>query len=580
VSAANGNGRLRAAAYYRMSTSRQEDSPERQRSQVRPYCKGKGYALVREYSDEGIAGDVFERRAGFQQLLRDAKAGLFSVIVADEWSRLSRQDPLDFAAAVAKPLRDARVTLDTVSGGPQKWDDLGSQLLMLVKSDKATGEAKELSRRTLAGMARLAAGEGRVFGPAPYGYKTEYETVEEPGKPPRVKPLRLVPDPDTAHVVSWVFARYAEGGVTVDWLCRQLKARGAPPPSRKGGRRRADGVREPRWNRSAVLTILRNPKYTGATAWNRRSKGKYHALPADRVVCARGRAGDARNAPGAWVVVAGTHEPLVTQATFDAVGRRLADHARGGRKHNLGAYLFSGLAVCGDCGRTLCGTTQKGVRVYRCVARDAAGETVCRSVRVREDVLLARLLAALKETFTDPARQEKLLARAREKAAADRRPESLEPLRKRLAALGAKIARGNENLLLLPPEKVSDLYPVVKGWEEERGRLAGELADRERRAPVADLRETFKGIQAWLWGLEELAGRAEDPGVLPQLRDAVKAGVCRVEVRWSHRPSKTGRSTRHAPAGGTLYLYDARGQERGLHCAFPGSPGRSAPRRG
>src|SRR2546421_7197169 len=105
MSAANGNGQVRAAAYYRMSTADQKDSPERQRSQVRPYCKDKGYALVREYADEGIAGDVFGRRSGFQQLLRDASSGLYSVIVADEWSRLSRQDPVDFIATVVKPLK-------------------------------------------------------------------------------------------------------------------------------------------------------------------------------------------------------------------------------------------------------------------------------------------------------------------------------------------------------------------------------------------------------------------------------------------------------------------------------------------
>src|SRR4051794_19551360 len=94
------NGTVRAAAYYRMSTPKQKDSIERQQSQVRPYV-GKSdqngtphYVLVQEYADLAIAGDVFERRPDFQRLLKDAKAGLFSVIVVDEWSRLSRQEPV------------------------------------------------------------------------------------------------------------------------------------------------------------------------------------------------------------------------------------------------------------------------------------------------------------------------------------------------------------------------------------------------------------------------------------------------------------------------------------------------------
>src|SRR5215510_12363865 len=107
---------VRAASYYRNSTGKQEDSIERQRSQVLPFVqKGDNgqprYYLVNEYKDEAIAGDVFERRSDFQRLLKDAKAGLFSVIVTDEWSRLSRQDPVDFNYYVVKPLRDAGVTL-------------------------------------------------------------------------------------------------------------------------------------------------------------------------------------------------------------------------------------------------------------------------------------------------------------------------------------------------------------------------------------------------------------------------------------------------------------------------------------
>src|SRR5260370_27619010 len=122
------NGNVRAAAYYRMSTIRQEDSIERQESQVRPHAAeldkdgNARYVLVQEYTDRAIAGDVFERRPAFQRLLKDAKAGLFSVIVSDEWSRLSRQDPVDFIASVVKPLKDAGVTLDTWAEGPQKWD--------------------------------------------------------------------------------------------------------------------------------------------------------------------------------------------------------------------------------------------------------------------------------------------------------------------------------------------------------------------------------------------------------------------------------------------------------------------------
>src|SRR5438270_45669 len=47
----------RAALYLRKSTDRQEDSIERQRAGVLPYCQQRGYQLAREaYIDHGLVG--------------------------------------------------------------------------------------------------------------------------------------------------------------------------------------------------------------------------------------------------------------------------------------------------------------------------------------------------------------------------------------------------------------------------------------------------------------------------------------------------------------------------------------------
>src|SRR5581483_6889613 len=103
------------AHYCRMSTDKQEDSIDRQRSNVLPYAERKGYHVLPDsYDDSGIAGDEFERRAGLQRLLRDAAAGKFDVILCDEVSRLSRQKFTEFMAKVAYPLEQAGVTVDTV----------------------------------------------------------------------------------------------------------------------------------------------------------------------------------------------------------------------------------------------------------------------------------------------------------------------------------------------------------------------------------------------------------------------------------------------------------------------------------
>ncbi len=66
---------VRAAVYLRVSTEKQGNSIARQRSQVLPYARQKGYEVVGEYADEGVAGDEFERRPGFRRLLEDAQEG-------------------------------------------------------------------------------------------------------------------------------------------------------------------------------------------------------------------------------------------------------------------------------------------------------------------------------------------------------------------------------------------------------------------------------------------------------------------------------------------------------------------------
>jgi DNA invertase Pin-like site-specific DNA recombinase len=571
---------VRAAAYYRKSTPKQEDSIERQQSQVRPYAAALDaggnprYYLVGEYVDRAIAGDVYDGRPDFQRLLRDAKAGLFSVILTDEWERLSRQEPVDFIAGVVKPLRDAGVTLVTVADGPQRWDDLASLILATVRADKASGESKRLSRRVLSGMA-LFARQGRVLGPAPYGYKTEYQTVEEPGRPANRRPARYVPDPATAHVVRWLFAEYATGRRTLGGLCAELNARGptlAPPPARRGGRRPGSGVKAaPHWAVNSLRSILRNPKYTGQMTWNRCRRGKHHRLVEGGEVTPdnkknkngrnKKRPDPVANDVAAWEVIPDKHEALVSQEVFDAVQARLRDHRKGGRGPNLGSYLFSGLCVCGHCGRTLYGVCRNGVRQYRCLPADAGARPACRAAAVREGQLLQAMLTVLEQTFLDPSRQEKLLAEARAQLAEDTRPEALDLLRDRLADLEAKIARGNGNLLLLPPERVPIALKTLKAWESERDRLRTDLAERDVGQKVVDLEETFSTVREWLFHLRDLAQRLDEPDVLPLMRDVIVAGVCRISVRWEHRrrATKAG-TTRHIPVGGTLYLRDASGR--------------------
>jgi DNA invertase Pin-like site-specific DNA recombinase len=142
----------RAALYFRMSSEKQEDSIDRQRSQVTPYARARSYTVIGEYVDEGVPGDEFERLVGFQKMLNAARRGEFSVIVIDEQSRLSRLDDWDFIADVARPLRNAGITVDTVNKGIIDWESLCGRLMSSIQANQSHEESRNLSRRVLTGL--------------------------------------------------------------------------------------------------------------------------------------------------------------------------------------------------------------------------------------------------------------------------------------------------------------------------------------------------------------------------------------------------------------------------------------------
>jgi DNA invertase Pin-like site-specific DNA recombinase len=111
-----------AAAYLRANGPGGEDSISRQRARVVPYAKARGYRLVRLLADGGRDSDGPRGRAVLRRLLQAARDGEFRVLVVDDLSRLTRRGPLDLAAAVLGPLREAGVTIDTVADGPLDYE--------------------------------------------------------------------------------------------------------------------------------------------------------------------------------------------------------------------------------------------------------------------------------------------------------------------------------------------------------------------------------------------------------------------------------------------------------------------------
>jgi DNA invertase Pin-like site-specific DNA recombinase len=524
---ANHSTAARAVAYYRMSTDRQEDSIDRQRSQVEPHAARHGYGLVRDYTDRGISGGEITRRKEFQQMLRDAQAGRFEVILCDDKDRFGRFDSIDLGEIVAR-LRRKGVRLETVAQGRIDWESFSGRITDAVLQEAKHEERRAISRRVLSNQL-LKAGRGQDTGGRPlYGYRREADP--ERGS-------RLIPDGRKAEVVRLVFSMYDEGN-TLFAVAEELYRRAVPSP--RGGAR---------WTRSVVQRLLLNRRYVGDWTWGVHASGKCHRYGSGGVR-AKGRGDKAAtvNAAEAWVVRPDVHEPLVSREVFERVQARLKGNRRMTTPHpNGGDFALSRLLVCGHCGGSLVGITDHGKRNYVCGGYLAHGKGHCKRNTAPERLILDVLLRELQKAFLHPDNLQRLRQEVREMEAAERGDENLQRLRARARELGGMIGRGNENLAILPADRIPGVVAKVREWEAEEAAVKAELRRLESSSRADDLEQRIEAAERCIWNLRE-AAQGDD---LPLLRDAVREMVKKVVLFWEHR--QAGKVTRCRLVGGEIH---------------------------
>jgi hypothetical protein len=92
-SSGNGSG-VPAVFYVRMSSDKQDASPEQQRAELIKLAARDCFHVVGEYRDDAISGDRTDKRDAFQQMIRDAAAGKFKAILCWDQDRFGRFDSL------------------------------------------------------------------------------------------------------------------------------------------------------------------------------------------------------------------------------------------------------------------------------------------------------------------------------------------------------------------------------------------------------------------------------------------------------------------------------------------------------
>ena len=199
--------------------------------------------------------------------------------------------------------------------------------------------------------------QGRYLGGRPpYGYRLG-DAGPHPNKAHAAwgrRARRLEPDPETAHIVRWIFARRLAGH-SMARIARALNEAAVPCPSA------ADPGRNPHragagWMLGTIATILSNPRYTGRQVWNRQRTDRDLADPAD--VSLGHKSVQRWNLPDGWVISRKpAHPALVSEGDFiaaqDVRAARGPAPAAGLIAPRQRRYLLAGLLVCGGCGRRM-----------------------------------------------------------------------------------------------------------------------------------------------------------------------------------------------------------------------------------
>lgn len=477
---------LRVAEYVRMSSEKQEDSPERQRAAIVPYIERQGWNRVASYEDLGERGwDT--QRSGFRRMLADAERGLFDVIVIDEVSRLSRSDQTEFDATVAYPLRRAGVKVAVVADNEVvdfADDDLGRSLTRFIKQYKASQESKDTARR-VANDTHAKAGRAAIqVGKPPYGYR---RVKDDSG-------ARLVLGPENeVSTVRFIFKSYVERDMSLCDIARKLEERGTLTPSGKTV-----------WKPNQILKMLRDETYIGSYVFGRRTSARYKSVRKSAVVESPNVRGQNprqhhNNPREEWFIQPNHHEAIIDTETF-----RAAQEARQQKRRRTKpiqtreGFLLAGLLRCGDCGGSMCGLRgghrrKPGYSAYRCSGHINTGR--CRSNITEEQPLREAILTTLRQSFLSAEFLATVRQRAREADERSASESNLSRLRAEAQTLEANIAKAKRKLSLLDEDLLPPVVADIRAWTARLADVESEIAQAGEPRSVSDLEEVIAEVE-------------------------------------------------------------------------------------
>lgn len=376
-----------AALYMRLSKEDQvggeSGSISTQRRILHAYAKENDFLVYREYVDDGCSGTNFER-TGFQRMLADIALKKVNVVIVKDLSRFGR-DYIGAGEYLEKifPLQAVRVI--AINDGFDSFKKSAYQMLA-IKNVFNEMYARDISEKiTTSLQAKMQAG-AYIGNFAPYGYQKDCQNKN-----------KLIINEETAPIVKQIF-HWARQGVNPKKIADLLNEKQILAPLDYRNLHLAKGKITDKmelrgWSATTIGKLLKNPVYLGHLAQGKTKKVSFKLKQLTSVDCS------------AWIVVKNTHEAIIGEEDFmliKQIRRNRTCHKQGNFSN-----IFSGIAVCSDCGRKMSavGSRKKNSPInLACGGYKAGGVKICSNHFIEYRALYDTVVQSLsKELVVDEA---------------------------------------------------------------------------------------------------------------------------------------------------------------------------------
>ena len=344
----------RVAAYARVSCGKDAmlHSLASQVDYYRNYiCRHPGWEYAGVYADEAKTGTK-DGREQFQRLLTDCRSGKIDHIITKSISRLARN-----TVTLLETVRELKALGISIYFEEQNIDTAtadGELMLSILASyaqEESLSNSENMKWRIHSNFQN-----GLAWNPTLLGYRYDGGTYHM--------------EPTEAETVRLIFGSYLDGmGATA--IAKMLNESTAVSRFGNG------------WGQRSIMQILQNYTYTG-NLMLQKTFSENHLTKKKRY----------NQGELPMYHIQDSHEEIISLEQFNAVQeeirRRAAKHSR--PHQNKGKYPFSGLLVCGNCGKHYVRKTTATGAVWICPTYSSKGKAACPSKRIPENTLIAATL--------------------------------------------------------------------------------------------------------------------------------------------------------------------------------------------